>query len=62
MCRETGMSQWLRQVVTRSSVLVGGGNREPGNTEMLHSSQFHIMKPGLYSRYGREPREDFKSE
>ena len=41
---------------------VGGGNEEPGSIQLLDSSEFRIMKLGLYSRDGREPRDDFKSE
>ena len=56
------MTQCLRQAAPRSSMSVGGGNEEPGSIQLLDSSEFRIMKLGLYSRDGREPRDDFKSE
>lgn len=41
---------------------VGGGNEEPGSVQLLDSSEFYIMKLGLYSRDGREPSDDFISQ
>lgn len=41
MCRETGMTQDLRQAVTRNPVLVGGGHGEPGSPQVLNSSSIH---------------------
>lgn len=60
--RNRGITQCLRQAITRSSVLVGGDNGEPGSTEMQNGSEFHIMKLGVYPRDVRETRDDFRLE